>query len=107
MKWIDNLASNHHLTSARPFPQTVPYAWVRVGVQVCTFSLQIERIQNPMFWKSIQIKKRDIEQRNGHPNNERRLFHGTTETTVDIINQNGFNRVYAGKNGEKFMMTSF
>ncbi|XP_053295537.1 poly(ADP-ribose) polymerase family member 14-related sequence 1 [Pleuronectes platessa] len=64
--------------------------------------IKIERIQNPMFWKSIQIKKRDIEQRNGHPNNERRLFHGTTETTVDIINQNGFNRVYAGKNAAAY-----
>ncbi|CAB1419170.1 unnamed protein product [Pleuronectes platessa] len=60
--------------------------------------IKIERIQNPMLWKTIQIKKRDIEQRNGHLNNEMRLFHGTTETTVNIINQNGFNRVYAGKN---------
>ncbi|XP_060945027.1 uncharacterized protein LOC133022028 [Limanda limanda] len=64
--------------------------------------IKIERIQNPMLWKSIQIKKRDIEQRNGHANNEKRLFHGTTETTVNIINQNGFNRVYAGKNAAAF-----
>ena len=57
-----------------------------------------------MLWKSIQVKKRDIEQRNGHSDNEKRLFHGTTESIVSTINENGFNRVYAGKNGEKFMM---
>ncbi|XP_060945028.1 protein mono-ADP-ribosyltransferase PARP14-like [Limanda limanda] len=64
--------------------------------------IKIERIQNPMLWKNIQIKKCDIEQRNGHANNERRLFHGTTETTVNTINENGFNRVYAGKNAAAY-----
>ncbi|XP_047198588.1 protein mono-ADP-ribosyltransferase PARP14-like [Hippoglossus stenolepis] len=64
--------------------------------------IKIDRIQNPMFWKSLQVKKRDIEQRNGHSNNERRLFHGTTETIVNTINENGFNRAYAGKNAACF-----
>ncbi|XP_047456373.1 poly(ADP-ribose) polymerase family member 14-related sequence 1 isoform X2 [Mugil cephalus] len=59
---------------------------------------KIERIQNPTLWKSVQIKKRDMDQRNGHQNNERRLFHGTCETTLSIINELGFNRSYAGKN---------
>uniref|UniRef100_A0A4W6GBK6 Poly [ADP-ribose] polymerase n=1 Tax=Lates calcarifer TaxID=8187 RepID=A0A4W6GBK6_LATCA len=58
----------------------------------------IERIQNPVLWKSLQIKKRDMEQRNGHQNNEKRLFHGTCYTTVNLINEHGFNRSYAGKN---------
>ncbi|XP_074550674.1 poly(ADP-ribose) polymerase family member 14-related sequence 1 isoform X2 [Halichoeres trimaculatus] len=60
--------------------------------------LKIERIQNPMMWKSLEIKKRDMEQRNGHQNNEKRLFHGTSEDTVAYINEHGFNRSYAGKN---------
>lgn len=59
---------------------------------------KIERIQNPILWKSIQIKKRDMEQRNGHQNNEKRLFHGTCYTTLTTINELGFNRSYAGKN---------
>ncbi|CAI5656799.1 unnamed protein product [Oreochromis niloticus] len=59
---------------------------------------KIERIQNPGLWKSLQLKKRDMEVRNGHQNNERRLFHGTCDTTVPIINDRGFNRSYAGKN---------
>uniref|UniRef100_A0A3P8S937 Poly [ADP-ribose] polymerase n=1 Tax=Amphiprion percula TaxID=161767 RepID=A0A3P8S937_AMPPE len=59
---------------------------------------KIERIQNPGLWKSLQIKRRDMEVRNGHQNNERRLFHGTCGTTVTTINELGFNRSYAGKN---------
>ncbi|XP_069389111.1 protein mono-ADP-ribosyltransferase PARP14-like [Paralichthys olivaceus] len=64
--------------------------------------VKIERIQNPMLWKSLQIKKRDIEQRNGHSNNERHLFHGTIEALVNTINEHGFNRAYAGKNAACF-----
>ncbi|XP_026232456.1 poly(ADP-ribose) polymerase family member 14-related sequence 1 isoform X2 [Anabas testudineus] len=59
---------------------------------------KIERIQNPGLWKSLQVKRRDMEQRNGHGNNVRRLFHGTCHTTVDWINEHGFNRSYAGRN---------
>ncbi|XP_023278825.1 poly [ADP-ribose] polymerase 14-like [Seriola lalandi dorsalis] len=60
--------------------------------------IKIERIQNPVLWKSLQIKKREMDQRNGHQNNEKRLFHGTCHTTVNHINHYGFNRSYAGKN---------
>lgn len=59
---------------------------------------KIERIQNPALWKSLQIKKHEMEVRNNHQNNEKRLFHGTSETTVPIINERGFNRSYAGVN---------
>ncbi|XP_043988454.1 poly(ADP-ribose) polymerase family member 14-related sequence 1 [Gambusia affinis] len=59
---------------------------------------KIERIQNPTLWKSLQIKKQEMEVRNNHQNNEKRLFHGTSEDTVPIINERGFNRSYAGKN---------
>ncbi|XP_062288428.1 protein mono-ADP-ribosyltransferase PARP14-like [Scomber scombrus] len=60
--------------------------------------IKIERIQNPALWKSFQIKKQDMEHRNGHHDNEKRLFHGTCESTVPTINEHGFNRSYAGKN---------
>lgn len=53
------------------------------------------------MWKSLQIKKAEMDQRNGRPDNERRLFHGTSHEAVAIINKYGFNRGYAGKNGEK------
>ncbi|XP_005751189.1 poly [ADP-ribose] polymerase 14-like [Pundamilia nyererei] len=60
--------------------------------------IKIERIQNPGLWNSLQVKKRDMEVRNGHQNNEKRLFHGTSKATVPIINDRGFNRSYAGLN---------
>ncbi|MFT7796060.1 poly ADP-ribose polymerase 14-like isoform X1, partial [Arapaima gigas] len=59
---------------------------------------KIERIQNSLLWKSYQIKKSSMEEKNKHGNNERQLFHGTCTTTVDQINTHGFNRSYAGKN---------
>ncbi|XP_072253975.1 poly(ADP-ribose) polymerase family member 14-related sequence 1 isoform X3 [Leuresthes tenuis] len=65
----------------------------------CTKTItKIERIQNPGMWRSLQIKKNELEMRNGHQNNEKRLFHGTCERTVPVINERGFNRSYAGKN---------
>ncbi|XP_064868330.1 protein mono-ADP-ribosyltransferase PARP14-like [Oncorhynchus nerka] len=60
--------------------------------------LKIERIQNKSLWGGFQIKKKDMEARNGHQNNERKLFHGACHTTIDKINELGFNRSYAGKN---------
>ncbi|KAM6945739.1 poly(ADP-ribose) polymerase family member 14-related sequence 1 [Aplochiton taeniatus] len=64
--------------------------------------IKMERIQNSSMWQNFQIKKRDLETRNGHKNNERRLFHGTCHTTVHHINHRGFNRSYAGKNAAAF-----
>ncbi|XP_029967706.1 protein mono-ADP-ribosyltransferase PARP14-like [Salarias fasciatus] len=64
--------------------------------------IKIERIQNPVLWKGLQVKKRHMESRKSIQNNERRLFHGTCETTVPTINQYGFNRSYAGKNAACF-----
>ncbi|XP_014029950.1 protein mono-ADP-ribosyltransferase PARP15-like [Salmo salar] len=59
---------------------------------------KIERVQNPNLWKSFQIKKQDINDRNDGILNERRLFHATSHTTIAHINDHGFNRSYAGKN---------
>ncbi|XP_060909810.1 poly(ADP-ribose) polymerase family member 14-related sequence 1 isoform X2 [Labrus mixtus] len=60
--------------------------------------LKIERIQNIVMWKSLQLQRKVMEQRNGHQNNVRRLFHGTSEDTINHINEHGFNRSFAGKN---------
>ncbi|CAL8372136.1 unnamed protein product [Arctogadus glacialis] len=66
--------------------------------------IKIERIQNPCLWKSLQLKKAEMETRNGHQNNERRLFHGACSTSIQAINRDGFNRSYAGKNGTQGMV---
>lgn len=62
-------------------------------------TLQIERIQNPFFWKAYQIKKCEMDNKNGNRNNERLLFHGTNKESLDLINNYGFNRSYAGMHG--------
>ncbi|XP_026521210.1 poly [ADP-ribose] polymerase 14-like [Notechis scutatus] len=57
---------------------------------------KIERIQNPYQMKAYQIKKQEMDAKNGSINNERLLFHGTDITSVTHINSTGFNRSYAG-----------
>ncbi|XP_030066736.1 LOW QUALITY PROTEIN: protein mono-ADP-ribosyltransferase PARP14 [Microcaecilia unicolor] len=64
--------------------------------------LKIERIQNLTLWKSYQIKKMNMDAKNGHKNNERQLFHGTAPHTLKAINDLGFNRSYAGLNAAAY-----
>ncbi|EMP38338.1 Poly [ADP-ribose] polymerase 14 [Chelonia mydas] len=68
--------------------------------QTCSaFKIEkIERIQNPYYWQAYQIKKQEMDSKNGNTNNERLLFHGTTNGSLTIINNKGFNRSYAGMN---------
>lgn len=64
--------------------------------------LKIERVQNPGMWKNYQNNKSVMEKKNGHQNNEKRLFHGTSEQTISHIEKSGFNRSYAGKNAAAY-----
>ncbi|XP_044944759.1 protein mono-ADP-ribosyltransferase PARP14 isoform X3 [Mustela putorius furo] len=59
---------------------------------------KIERIQNPDLWNCYQTRKKTMDTKNGHKNNEKQLFHGTDADSVPHVNRNGFNRSYAGKN---------
>ncbi|KAM4626656.1 protein mono-ADP-ribosyltransferase PARP14-like [Discoglossus pictus] len=60
--------------------------------------ITIERVQNQHLWLSYQIKQQAMDAKNGKMNNEKQLFHGTAPDTVKQINNNGFNRSFAGKN---------
>ncbi|NWI32446.1 PAR14 polymerase, partial [Sula dactylatra] len=63
---------------------------------------KIERVQNPFFWKAYQIKKREMDNKNGTRNNEKLLFHGTSKESLTLINNHGFNRSYAGMHAANF-----
>ncbi|XP_066046403.1 protein mono-ADP-ribosyltransferase PARP14-like isoform X1 [Chamaea fasciata] len=63
---------------------------------------KIERVQNRYFWKNYQIKKCEMDKKNGHINNERLLFHGTSRESLTLINEYGFNRSYAGMHAANF-----
>ncbi|XP_033126521.1 uncharacterized protein LOC117124397 isoform X2 [Anneissia japonica] len=62
-------------------------------------AIKIFRIQNHELWKQFAAKKEAIENTMPGRNVERLLYHGTGEDTVVSINKDGFNRSYAGKNG--------
>ena len=63
--------------------------------------VKIQRIQNPMLYAQYIAKKKVMEKHNlpGFQN-EQRLFHGTPADICPKINQQGFNRSFAGKNGK-------
>ncbi|XP_029365480.1 protein mono-ADP-ribosyltransferase PARP14-like [Echeneis naucrates] len=64
--------------------------------------ISIERVQNTTLWKSYQLLKTQLELKNKHTNNEKLLFHGTGSTSIDLINNKGFNRSYAGTHGAMY-----
>ena len=63
--------------------------------------LKIQRIQNPQLYKSYLAKKESMKKTAGQNSfNELDLFHGTSPHSVPEINENGFNRSFAGVNGK-------
>ncbi|XP_014685027.2 protein mono-ADP-ribosyltransferase PARP14 [Equus asinus] len=72
--------------------------------QTCSnFTIEkIERIQNLDLWNSYQAKKKTMDAKNVNVTNEQQLFHGTDAGSVPHVNQNGFNRSYAGKNATAY-----
>ncbi|NXO31061.1 PAR14 polymerase, partial [Cisticola juncidis] len=73
-------------------------------LQTCqSFKIEkIERVQNLYFWKNYQIKKCEMDKKNGNRNNERLLFHGTHKESLTFINRHGFNRSYAGMHAANY-----
>ncbi|NWY71793.1 PAR14 polymerase, partial [Erithacus rubecula] len=63
---------------------------------------KIERVQNRYLWKNYQIKKCEMDKKNGKRNNEKFLFHGTSQESLALINDRGFNRSYAGMHAANF-----
>ncbi|XP_070262437.1 protein mono-ADP-ribosyltransferase PARP14-like isoform X2 [Myotis yumanensis] len=77
--------------------------------QTCSqFKIEkIERIQNRSLWQHYQTKKKTMDDKNGHTQNEQLLFHGTDADSLLHVNQHGFNRSYAGKNATKYGKGSY
>lgn len=62
--------------------------------------LQIERIQNPLQYQQFRARKTSKLAGNSAKGVSRQLFHGTIPENAESICLYGFNRTYAGKNGE-------
>ncbi|XP_054032652.1 protein mono-ADP-ribosyltransferase PARP14 [Dryobates pubescens] len=92
-EWVKvvNLQPSHqeYLVVQKKFKRTCPNYTIT----------KIERIQNPFLWQTYQIKKISLCKKNRNQNNEKLLFHGTPSSSLSMINYNGFNRGFAGKNG--------
>ncbi|XP_033119241.1 protein mono-ADP-ribosyltransferase PARP14-like, partial [Anneissia japonica] len=65
-------------------------------------SIKISRIQNIELWKQYAAKKEAFGKEMPGKQVERVLYHGTDESTIDKINNGGFNRSYAGKNAAAY-----
>ncbi|KAM6970013.1 protein mono-ADP-ribosyltransferase PARP14-like [Aplochiton taeniatus] len=75
---------------------------VKIKIYNEEYTADIERVQNTTLWHSYQLKKKELEDKNKHQNNEKQLFHGTDAKSNDHINAYGFNRSYAGAHGAMF-----
>ncbi|NWV12309.1 PAR14 polymerase, partial [Ptilonorhynchus violaceus] len=96
---------NEQLKLVELRPETREYKDVQERfLQTCqSFKIEkIERVQNPYLWRAYQIKKCDMDKKNGNRNNERLLFHGTSKESLAFINNLGFNRSYAGMHAANF-----
>lgn len=61
--------------------------------------VSIERVQNPKIYRRYIQEKEDMRRRRQQIKPARlhvMAFHGTSETSIDQIISNGFNRSYAG-----------
>jgi len=62
--------------------------------------VRIQRVQNPQLYKEYVTRKKGMDRRNPSGfQNERRLFHGCPKDVTELISHQGFNRSFAGKNG--------
>ncbi|NXG87581.1 PAR14 polymerase, partial [Stercorarius parasiticus] len=101
--WDD--MQNQRLKIVELKPETREYRDVQERFMKSCQSLKIEkieRVQNPFLWKTYQIKKHEMDNKNGNTNNERLLFHGTSKESITLINNHGFNRSYAGMHAASF-----
>ena len=85
--------------TSREFQEVVQEVQSRSERRVQTIR-KLWRIQNPTLYKHYHLRKKAMDTANGSRDNERKLFHGTTEENLEQINHHGFNRSYAGKHGK-------
>ena len=62
--------------------------------------VRLERIQNERWYLQYLVHSRDFQKRL-KTDTEKRLYHGCPEQAANSIIENGFNRSYAGVNGNQ------
>ncbi|KAI4886311.1 hypothetical protein NFI96_016730 [Prochilodus magdalenae] len=66
--------------------------------------LKIERIQNVHLRRAYEVRKKELQDKNGSPvgAGEKVLYHGTSDTACSSIQRSNFDRRYAGQNATRF-----
>ena len=80
------------------------YFWAR------SLLIQIERLQNVHLRRAFEAQKKQISDKNMQERagaGEKLLYHGTTLDNCDSIMKTGFNRSFAGQNGNKTIFFVF
>lgn len=90
-----------HLFELDPSKDVQEYQYVQARFQKTCGNqiLKIERVQNPVLYRTYAIRKQNMDE--GKGSNEQWLFHGTPGTNCPHINRSGFNRSFHGKNGKR------
>jgi len=91
----------------KAFTDTMPPAG-STGGDVWRRLVKIQRIQNPALYAQYVGRKKVMEKEKPNIQIERQLFHGCKGDVVKNIYHQGFNRSFAGANGEywKVLVTS-
>ncbi|XP_060795064.1 protein mono-ADP-ribosyltransferase PARP14-like [Neoarius graeffei] len=70
--------------------------------------IKIERIQNVNLRRAYEVRKRELQEKNGTVGaGERFLYHGTTADACTSIQRSNFNRRFAGQNGTMYGLGTY
>ncbi|KAI4888864.1 hypothetical protein NFI96_032283, partial [Prochilodus magdalenae] len=71
--------------------------------------LKIERIQNVHLRRAYEVRKKELQDKNGSPvgAGEKVLYHGTSDTACSSIQRSNFDRRYAGQNATRFGLGTY
>ncbi|XP_042073693.1 protein mono-ADP-ribosyltransferase PARP15-like [Haplochromis burtoni] len=102
----DSMAASESMKVIPLDPSSVEYRTVKEAFKrtVTKTVMKIERLQNVHLRRAYEAHKKQISDKNAWEGGEREklLYHGTTQENWYSIMKTGFNRSFAGKNGECF-----
>uniref|UniRef100_A0A4W6D8G4 Poly [ADP-ribose] polymerase n=1 Tax=Lates calcarifer TaxID=8187 RepID=A0A4W6D8G4_LATCA len=99
----DNMAAGEGMKVVELQPSSAEYQTVKEAFKRTATAktiIKIERLQNVHLRHAYEVQKKHIADKNGQEGaGEKSLYHGTTQDNCDSIMKTGFNRSFAGKNG--------
>ncbi|KAM4612294.1 uncharacterized protein ACJ7VT_012847 [Polymixia lowei] len=101
----DNMVTGEQLKIVTLQPSSVEYQRVKEGFRRTASKtvIKIERLQNVHLRRGYEGQKKHLSDKNmqGTGSGEKLLYHGTTHDNCQAIMKTGFNRSFAGQNGNE------